>query len=121
MWCIRFCLAASTPCYVGDNERNKRPHLKDLYDHVVVKAARKWKEIGAQLLVNDCEAVLNNIEDNCHQQVEKCCERMLQKWLGTNVSASWDELIQALTSPSVQLNHLASDITKMLEMKSKLT
>ncbi|XP_065886943.1 uncharacterized protein [Dysidea avara] len=104
----------------SDNERSKRPHLKDLYDHVVVKAARKWKKIGAQLLVNDCTctAVLNNIEDNCHQQVEKCCEYMLQKWLETNVSASWDELIQALTSPSVQLNHLASEITKMLEMKS---
>ncbi|XP_065886940.1 uncharacterized protein [Dysidea avara] len=106
----------------SDNERSKRPHLKDLYDHVVVKAARKWKKIGAQLLVNDCTctAVLNNIEDNCHQQVEKCCEYMLQKWLETNVSASWDELIQALTSPSVQLNHLASEITKMLEMKTHL-
>ena len=38
--------------------------------------------------------------------------------LDKNVDASWDKLIQALKSPSVELNHLASEITEML-MKRK--
>ena len=46
---------------------------------------------------------------------------MLDKWLETEWgNASWDQLIEALQSQSVQLNHLASQIRRMLDMRSKI-
>ena len=40
---------------------------------------------------------------------------MFIKWLDTQVIASWDQLLEALRSPSVQLMHLASEIDQMLD------
>ena len=39
---------------------------------------------------------------------------MFIKWLDTQVIASWDQLLEALRSPSVHLEHLASKIDQML-------
>lgn len=99
--------------------RARRPPLKDLYDHVVPKAAGKWKELGAQLLGDDCLGTLAAIEENCPRDAERCCKRVLEKWLETKNNANWDQLIQALESPSVQLNYLSSQINKSLETKSE--
>jgi len=58
--------------------------------------------------------------DYRHNTLE-CCKRMLDKWLETEWgNASWDQLIEALQSQSVQLNHLASQIRRMLDMRSKI-
>ena len=40
---------------------------------------------------------------------------MFAKWLETEVIASWDQLLEALRRPSVQLEYLASEIDLMLE------
>ena len=40
---------------------------------------------------------------------------MFTKWLDTQVIASWDELLEALRSPSIQLMHLANEIEQMLD------
>ena len=37
----------------------------------------------------------------------RCCQEMFKKWLETE-NASWDQLLEALRSPSVQLVYLAS-------------
>ena len=40
---------------------------------------------------------------------------MFVKWLDTQENASWDQLLEALRSPSVQLMHLAKQIEQMLD------
>ena len=39
---------------------------------------------------------------------------MFKKWLETQENASWDQLLEALRSPSVQLMTLANQIDQML-------
>ena len=39
---------------------------------------------------------------------------MFNKWLETQKNASWDQLLEALRSPSVQLDNLAYQIDQML-------
>ena len=40
---------------------------------------------------------------------------MFTKWLDTQVMASWNQLLKALRSPSVQLEYLANQIEQMLD------
>lgn len=47
----------------------------------------------------------------------RCCEEMFAKWLEIEENASWDQLLKALRSPSVQLIHFASQIEQMLDLK----
>ena len=39
---------------------------------------------------------------------------VFEKWLETNADDTWNVLIKALRSPTVQLNYLASQLEKML-------
>ena len=43
----------------------------------------------------------------------RCCKEMFKKWLETE-NASWDQLLEALRSPSVELEYLANQIKQML-------
>jgi len=82
---------------------------------VVPFTAYKWEDLGAQLLDthSDCQSVLSVIKANHPQNVEECCKCVLKKWLETKPDASWSQLIQALESPSVQLNNVASNINEL--------
>ena len=40
---------------------------------------------------------------------------MFAKWLDTQVTASWDQLLKALRSPGVQLMDLAREVEQMLD------
>ena len=40
----------------------------------------------------------------------RCCQEMFSNWLKKQVNASWDQLLKALRSPSVQLMDLANQI-----------
>ena len=76
--------------YVG----NKRPELKDIEDHVVIKCATIWKQLGKNLNIDD--NLLNIIEkDNAHNCVN-CCSKVLHEWLDTNPNASWKILLDAV-------------------------
>ena len=44
----------------------------------------------------------------------RCCQEMFAKWLETPENASWDQLLEALRSPGVQLESLANQIDQML-------
>ena len=44
----------------------------------------------------------------------RCCQEMFTKWLQTQENASWDQLLEALRSPSVQLKNLANQIDQMI-------
>ena len=94
-----------------------RPSLKDLYDHVVINldAANKWRDLAVQLLPRpDQEKMLDIIAVDHPHDVVSCCKCVLKKWLDTTTDATWNELIRALRSPSVQLDYLASQIEQKM-------
>ena len=94
--------------------------LKDLYDHVVGSVAKKWKELGLQLLQPDQINELGITEANYPQDVVLCCKCVLEKWLESSVDATWNQLIEALKRPSIQLNYFASELEQRLKPKCKI-
>ena len=94
--------------------------LKDLYDHVVSNVAKNWKDVGVQLLRSDQTHELNILETNYPQDVVRCCKCALEKWLESSVDATWNQLIEALRSPSVRLDHFASELEQRLKPECKI-
>ena len=105
----RFIYLMSVTCVGGG-----RPLLKDLYDRVVYNVADKWRNLGVQLLRPDLEKMLDLIAADHPHDVVRCCICVLTKWLDTTTDATWNELIRALRSPSVQLDYLAGQLEQML-------
>ena len=93
---------------------NDRPLLRDLHDHVVPKVAHKWRDLGVQLFRSDQQETLDIIKSNHPQDAEECCKRVLKKWLDTTAEATWDQLITALRSPSIELDYLSTQIEYMM-------
>ena len=102
---------------------NKRPLLKDLYDHVVLEVADKWRDLGVQLLghARNHQGVLKVIAADHPHDVTNCCKRVLEKWLDANTGATWNQLIEALKSPGIQQDYLAGQIEKIIMTKCKAT
>lgn len=99
---------------------NDRPSSKDLHDYVVEEAAQKWKDLGKKLLPFEACAILDVIEADHLRDADSCCKRVLREWLETtSEEATWNELIRALRSPSVQLNTLAGRLEQMLSTECK--
>ena len=73
-----------------------------------------------QLLRPDQSNVLNEIEADYHN-VNTCCKRVFQRWLETSVDTTWNQLIEALKRPSVQLYYFASQLEKNLIPECKIT
>ena len=63
--------------------------------------------------------MLGIIEKDHPQDVMGCCKRMFQYWLDTRPDASWNQLLEALRSPCVQLNSLAKQIEHKLLKQCK--
>ena len=55
-----------------------------------------WHDIGTQLLQEEYYYMLNVIQKNHPNDIEKCCEKMFEYWLSVDVEANWNELIHAL-------------------------
>ena len=95
-----------------------RPSVPALSNHVVNKVAGqgKWRDLGLQLLPPETVGII--AEDHPHSVVS-CCRRVLEEWRETTTDATWNQLIRALRSPSVHLNHLASQLEQMLITERK--
>ena len=89
-----------------------RPFLKYLYKHVRAGIADKWFDIGLRLLGDD--HVVQMIYANHHDDAMKCTADMLKSWLQRKPDATWNQLIQTLRKPYVDLGDLAVDIEKKL-------
>ena len=100
-------IQVSIDCIIGSD----RPSLRSLHDHVVNSVAGKWKDLGVQLLPPEMVDII--AEDHPHDVVS-CCKCVLKKWLDTTTDATWNQLIKALRSPSVQLDYLAGQLEQML-------
>ena len=99
---------------------SSQPTLNDLSCHVVMKAAQKWRDLGVQLLEdNQFQIGMLDIIGAEYNDV-RCCEHVLEMWLQITPNASWNQLISALRSPTVQLDRLADQLEKMLSIKCKI-
>jgi len=91
--------------------------MKDLHSHVVPGAAARWRDLGIQLLNPTSGNTLDIIEKDNQSNTKECCMRMLQKWLEKTPDASWNDVLEALKNSSVELDHLANQIERMLKKK----
>ena len=72
-----------------------------------------------QLLDPPSDSSLDIIKEDNPLNVRGRCKCVLQKWLDKNPDASWNQLIEALRSPCVELDYLADQIEHKLNKTSK--
>ena len=85
-----------------------------------MNVADKWKDLGLQLLRSDQEKMLNIIAADHPHDVVRCCKCILEIWLDTTINATWNQLITALRSPSVQLEYMANQLEQMMITECKI-
>ena len=74
----------------------------------------KWHDLGIELLDYNDVGELNTIEAEHPSVLNKCCTKMFDLWLKKQPMASWNQLIEALRQPGIELGTLASKIEQML-------
>ena len=81
----------------------------------------KWHDLGLELMdacVED-ERLLLEIKKNYRDSNKAGCREMFKLWLDLQAgSASWNQLIQALREPSLELNEVAIKVEGMLQPAS---
>jgi len=77
------------------------------------QVAPHWYDIGIQLLSEDQESHLDVIQANHVTDQIKCCKEMFWYWLKTHPKASWQQLVESLKSPAIQLHTVAANIERM--------
>ena len=97
-----------------------RPSLRDLHSHVVPGAAVKWKGLGIQLLDPTSGNELDIIERECQNDFKECCSQMLQTWLKVTPNATWNQVLAALRTPSIELYRLADQIEEKFKKEGWL-
>ena len=75
------------------------PPVKDLYEHITPHYATYWKVIGVLLGIPRGE--LEIIDHDHYHKAVPCCNAMLEKWLDTDVTATWNKLIRVIQSNAV--------------------
>ena len=88
------------------------PQLKYL-NRIKSLFAEKWYDLGLELLEPGDEHQLRLIKSNKLGKDESCRE-MLDLWTDRQPNASWNQLIDALRSPGVEMNNVASKIQNLL-------
>ena len=70
--------------------------MKDIEDHVVIRWAPQWKQLGRQLKID--QKLINIIQYDHGNNCVECCSRMLEIWLEQNTrdNATWEVLINAI-------------------------
>ena len=76
--------------------------------------AKNWYDVGLELLEPEDESKLDEIQTDKGGNVNECCGVMLYLWLQKQPYATWNQLIDALRSPGVELFDVASKIEEML-------
>ena len=68
-----------------------------------------------ELLGDDDDiAALNEIQCKYPSDVDACCTKMFQLWLGKRQMVSWSHLIESMRHPNVRLHELARKIELMV-------
>ena len=90
------------------------PSLKLLNRYVRGLVGIKWYDLGIELLDSNDVGELDTIEAEHPSDLNKCCIKMFDLWLKKQPTASWNQLIEALRQPGIELGTLASNIEQML-------
>ena len=93
---------------------HQQPSLKFLNRYVRGSVSMKWHYLGIELLDSNDVGELNTIEAEHPSDLNKCCIKMFDLWLKKQPTASWNQLIEALRQPGIELGTLASKIEQML-------
>ena len=96
---------------------HQKPSPKFLNRYVRGAIGSKWHDLGIELLDYGDYEKLDTIEDEHPANLIKCCNEMFKLWLKKQPTASWNQLIEALREPSVELDTLASKIELMLSQR----
>jgi len=99
------------------SQRPARKYLKDVRSLF----AKNWYDVGLELLEPEDENKLDEIQTNKGGNVSECCTDMLHLWLQKQPYATWNQLIDALKSPGVEMFDVASKIEGMLKGKDTLS
>ena len=87
-----------------------RPTIKALqHAKIINDITPKWFELGIALLDDSQVTQLRTIKSN-NNEVTRCCIEMLMYWLETHPSATWNNLREALMTPGVEMNNVATKI-----------
>ena len=85
-----------------------KPTIKVLQHSKVIGAiGPKWYELGIGLLDDDQLRQLEIIEAN-NSEVTRRCTAMLMYWLESHSNATWNDLVEALKAPGVELSNVAT-------------
>ena len=74
----------------------------------------KWHDLGIELLHSNDVGELNTIEADHLSDHNKCCTKMFDLWLKKQPTASWNQLVEALRQPGIDLGTLATKIEQVL-------
>ena len=83
--------------YVGHHYPTPKQLRNILKLHTSGLAAR-WHDLGTELLTNDTVGTLDVIKADHPNDVSACCNKMFVKWLELQPSATWSQLIAALSN-----------------------
>ena len=86
-------------CFYMFSVEHDTPSLKDLYEHITPRYAADWRVIGTLLGLSNGE--LKAIEAGYPTNFKWCCNKMLEKWLELDPTASWIKILTAIESPAV--------------------
>ena len=77
--------------------------------------AARWYDLGQELLSDDTVGVLDVIRADHPNDTSACCNKMFVKWLELQPSATWSELIVALSD--IGMKTVAENVIKCLIIK----
>ena len=96
-----------------NHEIEDQPSLRDFNNLVRQSVTPHWEDLGVQLRIT--VEKLDEIKANFPQNVTRCTLEMFKYWCQTYPNkATWETLLEALTSPSLQMNELAQRIQQNL-------
>ena len=99
-----FCTLFSPIFFV--NLRPSKKKILDIIDYV----APHWYELGIQLLNEGQESRLDSIKSDNGSDSKKCCIQMFWYWLESHPEATWQDLLESLRSPALELRNTAATI-----------
>ena len=88
--------------------------MRYLNRYIRQSVGARWYDLGLELLGDDDVEALNKIKRDNENDYKTCCTEMFQLWLKKQPSASWQQLIESLRQPSVNLKELAYQIERMV-------
>ncbi|XP_065883167.1 NACHT, LRR and PYD domains-containing protein 14-like, partial [Dysidea avara] len=97
-----------------DPKRTERATMKDIENHVVVRWAPQWRQLGRQLRIEEHQ--MNIIEHDHPNNCEECCSKMLSDWLEQNTynDTTWEVLIRAIDKLPEDIPSFVEDIQSVV-------